>query len=95
MLWDERIDDRRCAQCWGVVVSRLVDEDQGPRSERKIVCLKDCQPGGHVSATYVELAKRQDHDNHLEVAKNYPELSGYVPPTEEEIEEMSNTLFGE
>ena len=95
MLWDERIDDRRCAQCWGVVVSRLVDETKGPRSRRMIVCPKDCKPGGHVSATFVHLAKQQDQMSYLQAARNYPELSGYVAPSEQDYEEASETLFGE
>ncbi len=95
MLWDQRVDDRRCAQCWGVVVSRLVDPDGGPRSERKIVCLEDCQPGGHVSDTYVKLAKQKDYDNYMQVARNYPELSGYEPMTKEELDEANKALYGE
>ena len=95
MLWDETLHDRRCAQCWGVMISRLVDESKGPRSERKIICPDDCKPGGHVSATFVQIQKQKDHMDYLQAARNYPELSGYVAPSEDDVEEASETLFGE
>jgi hypothetical protein len=71
------IHTRRCAQCWGRVVEKHID------GRWRIVCLKDCQPGGHVSEDYVEYMLRKDASDYMEVAHNYPELAPRAMSREE------------
>jgi hypothetical protein len=80
------VQDRRCAICWGPVVLKCIE------NEWQIVCPHDCQPGGHVSAGYVEWRERQDAIDAAKVQHNYPELA---PQTStEEREANKRALFG-
>jgi len=58
------VHTRRCAQCWGPVVS-VGDE---------LVCPKGCEPGGHVDAGWVEGQIANDTYEYERVAQNYPDL---------------------
>jgi|GEM_PF-5692939 len=82
------VQSRCCAQCWGPVVLRCIED------EWRIVCPKGCQPGGHVSAGYVEYRLAQDAIDAAKVAANYPELNPYKP-TPGEREANRRALFGE
>ncbi len=83
--WDAK--DRRCAVCWRPVVLKCIE------NEWQIVCPRGCQPGGHVSAGYVEWRERQDIIDAAKVAANYPELNPYKS-TPEERQANRAALFG-
>jgi len=80
------VKDRRCAQCYGPMVLKWLDDDW------QIVCPHGCQPGGHVSAGYVEWRERQDIIDAAKVAANYPELAPKISP--EERKANREALFG-
>lgn len=76
---------RRCAQCWGPVKDRQLDDDSW-----EIYCPNECEPGGHVSEDYVEMQKKQDAMDAAKVVFNYPELDPSEPDEGE-----SEALFQE
>jgi len=87
MLFSQ-VKKRRCAICWGPVVYRWVGDDW------HVVCPKGCEPGGHVSEEYVEVAQAHDAYMAAEVASNYPELVENQP-SKEELSKNRQALFGE
>jgi hypothetical protein len=80
------VKDRRCAQCWNPVVLKCVE------GQWQIVCPRGCQPGGHVSAAYVEWRRQQDAIDAAKVQHNYPEFVSKTSP--EEREANKRALFG-
>lgn len=89
MLFSQ-VQKRRCAQCWGPVVMRFNDATQS----FEIVCPRGCEPGGHVSESYVEQRLAEDDFDYMRVAANYPD---WIEEDEEErppIEDQIATLYG-
>jgi len=85
MLWSQ-VKKRRCAVCYRPVVLKMV------MGQWKVVCLRNCQPGGHVSEGWVDHRRMADMMEAAEVASNYPEL---VPEREPlDIGRSKETLFG-
>lgn len=76
---------RRCAQCWGPVQDRQLDDGSW-----EIYCPKECEPGGHVSEEYVEMTRKEDAMDAAKVAFNYPDLDPSDP-----VEGESESLFQE
>ena len=77
---------RRCAQCWGPVADRQLNDGSW-----EIYCPKGCQPGGHVSQEHVEIMRANDSINYAKAAENYPELD----PFRVTSEERNGSLFQE
>ena len=87
MLFSQ-VEKRRCAQCWGKVVMKKIDD------EWIVICPKGCEPGGHVSEDYVQMMETKDAIEAGSVAENYPELAGKKQKTQEEIQDDIETLYG-
>jgi len=87
MLFSQ-VRKRRCATCWGPVVLKCVEDDW------IVVCLKGCQPGGHVSEDYVAWRRTQDGIDAAKVAANYPELAP-AEPSPDEIKANAAALWPE
>lgn len=81
------VSNRRCAQCWKPMVLRFID------GEWTVICPRGCQPGGHVSAGYVDHREHQDALDAERVAANYPELDE-KKSTPEELEAKKKALWG-
>lgn len=88
VLLASSVKDRRCAQCWNPVVLKVIE------GEWQIVCPRGCQPGGHVSAGYVEWREQQDIIDAAKVTANYPELNPHKS-TPEQREASKRALYGE
>lgn len=85
-LWSQ-VKKRRCAQCYGPMTLKMID------GEWEIVCPNGCEPGGHVSESYVERTRNQDSIDKFKVSQNYPELDPNKL-TDEEIESGKEALWG-
>lgn len=85
MLFSQ-VRKRRCAQCYGRVYIR--DNDEG---EPEIYCPKNCEPGGHVSAGFVERQLAKDREDLRTVEANYPHLSDRA---ERDVDSDIQELYG-
>lgn len=81
------VRSRRCAQCYGAVVEKRIDD------EWQIVCPKGCEPGGHVSEAYVKARMAEDLLEAHQVIQNYPELAPEGEMSAEEIEAAAEALW--
>ena len=86
LLWSQ-VKKRRCAQCHGPMTMKKIDEDW------VIVCPKGCEPGGHVSESFVDQQQKKDSIDAFKVGQNYPELDPNKL-TEEEIKNGKDALWG-
>lgn len=83
--WSQ-VKKRRCAQCYGPMTMKHVDD------EWVIVCPKGCEPGGHVSESFVEQQRLKDSMDTFKVGQNYPELDPNKL-TEEELKAGRDALW--
>lgn len=73
-----------CAQCWGQLVERYLD------NSFQVVCPRGCQPGGFVTREYADRRRAESHAQFAEVAHNYPQFDHRPPTTSADLE----ALFG-
>jgi len=77
-----------CAQCFGTLVEKFID------GAHRVVCAKDCLPGGWVTKAWAETQKAKDHAEAEEVKRNYPEFAD-EPLSANERQRMTSALYGE
>ena len=82
------VKSRRCAQCYGPMKERQLDDGTW-----ELYCPRGCQPGGHVSETWVASQRDQGNINRDKVANAYPELDDRDKMSDDDIDQTSEVLW--
>ena len=88
-----QVRKRRCAICLGPVVLRHFDEADNEGNHWRVVCPRECQPGGHITVESAEYQQAKDLTDMEKVAANYPEFDARPKPAAEQIERDSEALW--
>lgn len=102
------VADYRCAQCYGVLVELWKAEAGAPATDPQtgrplapagayvVSCPKGCQPGGFVTASYIDQARAADLAAADEVRAAYPFLADNQPkPTRDQAARARTALYGD
>lgn len=92
-MLSSQVEKYACAQCWGPVVLKHFDEPDETGDHWRAVCPKGCEPGGLVSAAWVERQRTNDQMNSERVRHEYPELDPLPERTPEEKSAARKALF--